>query len=199
MTEKQPRKALLVVDVQNDFCLGGTLAVPNGNAVLPLLNSLITKRSMWDLILFSRDWHPPVTKHFKEYGGQWPVHCVEDTYGAEFHPDLKIPGTAYVISKGMDSKKDAYSPFEGFAYDRPLNEIIRAHNINELYIGGLATDYCVKNAVLDACKLNYKTYLLIDACKAVNLQPQDGIKAVIEMMNAGVEIVTTAEVLSQSR
>lgn len=198
MTEKV-KKALLVVDVQNDFCLGGALAVRDADSIVPLLNSLITKRDLWDLILFSRDWHPPVTKHFKEYGGQWPTHCVENTPGAKFHPDLKIPGTAYIISKGMDPEKDAYSPFEGFAYGRPLDEILKAHKINELYIGGLATDYCVKNAVLDACKLNYETYLLIDACKAVNLKHDDGIKAVVEMMDADVEIVTTAEVLTKRR
>ena len=195
MTEKA-RKALLVVDVQNDFCPGGKLAVPNGDAVVPLLNSLITR---WDLMLFSRDWHPLISKHFQEYGGQWPVHCIENTPGASLHPDLKIPGTAYFIYKGMDPEKDAYSPFQGMAYGCPLDEILKAHKITDLYIGGLATDYCVKHACLDARKLDYTVYLLTDACRAVNLKPGDGALALNEMENAGVQFITTDEVIRQSR
>lgn len=196
---KKARKALLVVDVQKDFCLGGALAVRNADAIVPLLNSLIIKQYLWEVILFSRDWHPPVTKHFKEYGGQWPAHCVKGTPGAEFHPDLKIPGTAYVISKGMNPEEDAYSPFQGEAYGCSLDEILKAHKITELYIGGLATDYCVKAACLHARELGYNVYLLTDACRAVNLKPGDAIRALSEIMNADAKAIMTDEVLRQRR
>lgn len=198
MTEKT-RKALLVVDVQKDFCRGGTLAVRDADAIVPLFNSLITRIDLWELMTFSRCWHPPITKHFKEYGGQWSAHCVKNTPGAEFHPDLKIPGTAYVISKGMDPEKDAYSSFQGEAYGCSLDEILKAHKITELYIGGLATDYCVKHACLDARELDYNVYLLTDACRAVNLKPGDAIRALSEIMNADAKAIMTDEVLRQNR
>ena len=199
MTKSHAGKALLVVDVQNDFCPGGALAVPNGNTVVPLLNRLITRYNLWELMLFSRDWHPQVTKHFKDYGGIWPVHCVQHTLGAEFHPGLKILGMAYIISKGMNPEEDAYSPFQGEAYGCLTDEILRAHKITELYIGGLATDYCVKAAVLDALKLRYTVYLLFDACRVVNLKLTDEADALQEMQQAGAIFTTTNEILNESR
>jgi|SRR3989344_555102 len=201
MTEKT-RKALLVVDVQNDFCPGGALPAPNGAQVVKPLNGAIAHfhKNHWPVFL-SRDWHPEETKHFKAFGGLWSPHCIQNTRGAEFHPDLQFGSSiSYIISKGMDPDViDSYSPFKGTAYGCMLDELLRAHWIKELYIGGLATDYCVKNAVLDACKLKYTTYLLTNACRAVNLKPGDGALAINEMINAGVIEITTDEVLHEVR
>src|SRR3989344_2587601 len=179
MTEKI-RKALLVVDVQNDFCPGGALPVPNGAQVVKPLKGTITHfhKNGWP-VFPSRDWHPEETKHFEEFGGPWPPHCIQNTRGAEFHPDLQFgSGLYYIISKGMDPDiVDSYSPFKGTAHGCMLDELLRAHWIKELYVGGLATDYCVKAACLDARKLGYTVYLLIDACRAVNLKPGDEVRA----------------------
>ena len=204
------RKALLVVDVQNDFCSGGALAVKNGDLVIEPLNRIIRffNQSGY-LLFFSRDWHPHTTKHFKDFGGLWPIHCVRTTWGARFHPSLQIPSNAYIISKGYGQDDDGYSPFGG-AYlrddDWPLSLNILLHNTNEIYIGGLATDYCVKSSVLDALKLVQdpkhpleKAYLLTDACRAVNLKPGDDVRALSEMANAGAQFITTSEVILQSR
>ncbi|MDO8496707.1 MAG: bifunctional nicotinamidase/pyrazinamidase [bacterium] len=201
MTE-ETRKALLVVDVQNDFCPGGALPAPDGNQVIKPLNKVIAyfHKNRWPVFL-SRDWHPEETKHFEKFGGPWRPHCIQNTRGADFHPDLQFgSGLSYIISKGMDPNViDSYSPFKGTAHGCMLDELLRSHWINELYIGGLATDYCVKEAVLDACKLRYNTYLLTDTCRAVNLKPGDDVRALSEMANAGAQFITTSEVILQSR
>lgn len=194
-------KALLVVDVQNDFCTGGALQVRNGDLVVEPLNRVIKcfEKNSWS-IFFSRDWHPHETNHFKK----WPLHCVATTWGAQFHPNLVVPPSAHIISKGYTKDTDGYSAFEG-AYLRnndwplSLNILLSTSNIKEIYIGGLATDYCVKEAVLDACRLKYKTYLLTDACRAVNRKPGDEILALNEMENAGVIFITTNEILRKVR
>jgi len=195
------RPALLVVDVQNDFCPGGALAVTNGDKVIEPLNELIR---LFDkdhrLIIFSRDWHPRETKHFAEFGGKWPAHCIQHTLGAGLHPQLVTPAKAYIISKGYGKTDDGYSPFEGvyFRYsDWPLSLQVLLRNVTELYIGGLATDYCIKAACLDARKLGYNVYLLTDACRAVNLKPGDEALALSDMANAGVKFITTDEVLRE--
>ncbi len=195
-------KALLIVDVQNDFCPGGALAVEGGNEVVVSLNRLLYRirnnhrdmplnptdiRNQWTPSYFSRDWHPEETEHFKK----WPVHCVHDTHGANFHPELKISCTDYVISKGMGTKDDGYSAFEGACYGEPFIQFLKEFGVNELYIGGLATDYCVKASALDGVKHGYKTYLLLDACRAVNLKPADEADAIREMEKAGVIITST--------
>lgn len=192
-------KALLVVDVQNDFCPDGALPVKNGDRIIEPLNKMMNyaRKNRWP-IFSSRDWHPPESKHFKPLG-DWPIHCVQDSYGAQFHPNLKISGTDYIVSKGTDPNENGYSPFEGKAYFRPLDELLRYFKIKEIYIGGLATDYCVKAAVLDARRLGYKTYVLTDACRAVNLKPGDEVRALSEMANAGAQFITTSEVILQSR
>lgn len=199
MTESE--KALLIVDVQNDFCPGGALAVPNGDQVVDPLNKLISyaSKNNWGLIVASRDWHPANTNHFKDFGGIWPVHCVQNTHGADFHPALKLTGTTYVFSKGMLPTEDAYSPFEGSAYERPLDEILRAFKIKKIYVGGLATDYCVQAACLDGKRLGYITFLLLDACRAVNINPDDEVGALEKMNDAGVVITTTEMVLNENR
>ena len=208
------RSALLVVDVQNDFCPGGALAVNNGDLVIEPLNKMIVfaDKDNW-LLFFSRDRHPHTTKHFKEFGGIWPMHCVRTTWGARFHPNLIVPthSSSYIVSKGESTEDDGYSPFEGhyyYPYDNherttayeqiPFNTVLTNLKVTDLYVGGLATDYCVKAACLDARRLGYTVYLLTDACKAVNLKPMDERDALIDMKHAGVIFTTTDEVLAQS-
>lgn len=201
MRPTRSESALIVIDVQNDFCPGGALPVKNGDKVVYPLNRMISYAHVKGIPVFlSRDWHPPESKHFKPIG-IWPVHCIQNTLGAEFHPELKFSGTDYVVSKGTDPKKDGYSAFEGDIYFRPLDEVLRYFKIETLYIGGLATDYCVKNTCLDARtrKFEYTVYLLTDACRAVNLKPGDEALALNEMVNAGVIFTTTDEVLRQAR
>ena len=194
-----PNQALLVVDVQNDFCPGGRLAVSGGDRVVPPLNQYIQFFSKKKLPIFaSRDWHTKATKHFKQFGGLWPVHCVQKTKGARFHPDLKLPPSAIILSKGMEPGKDGYSAFQavddkGNAFQAILKKI----NIGELYVGGLATDYCVKSSVLDALRFGFKVKLLMDAVKGVNLQRDDSENAVKEMISRGAKKMTL-EKLSKS-
>jgi nicotinamidase/pyrazinamidase len=182
----QPKQALIVVDVQNDFCPGGTLAVPHGDDVIEPLNQLIDdflKRGA--PVYKSRDWHTPTTKHFAAYGGTWPVHCVQDTAGAEFHPALRDDPRITVISKGLGDT-DCYSAFD----ETDLATQLHKQNVEEVVVGGLATDYCVKNTVLDALKKGFKVKAIENAMRAVDLQPGDGERAIDEMRDAGADIVT---------
>jgi nicotinamidase/pyrazinamidase len=179
------KQALLVVDVQNDFCPGGTLAVPDGDQVVPPLNKLIDEfLQRGNPVYLSRDWHPPTTKHFSAYGGTWPVHCVQNTSGAEFHPALRHDPRIKVISKGLGDK-DSYSAFD----ETDLAEQLKREQVKEVVVGGLATDYCVKNTVLDAIKNGFHVKAVADAMRPVELQPGDGEKAIAEMRAAGAEIV----------
>lgn len=183
--ENEKKRALIVVDVQNDFCPGGALAVANGNQVVAPLNGLIEEFLARDEPVFkSRDWHPPNTKHFEAYGGTWPVHCVQETRGAEFHPELIDDPRITVISKGMGDE-DTYSAFDG----TDLATRLREQGVEEVLVGGLATDYCVKNTVLDALKEGFKVKALVNAMRPVELQPGDGERAIEEMRKAGAEIV----------
>lgn len=180
------KRALIVVDVQNDFCPGGALAVHEGDKVVQPLNRMIefAVRSQWE-IYASRDWHPSKTKHFEK----WPVHCVQNTQGSLFHLNLKLPVNYprfKVISKGLGDADD-YSAFDGGM--KPEAE--------QLYVGGLATDYCVLWTVKKARELGYAVTLLLDACRAVNLKPGDGERAVEEMRNVGARIATCEEVRSE--
>ncbi len=186
------RSALVVVDVQNDFTPEGALAVPEGDQVVPVLNQYLARfRAAAFLLYASRDWHPKVTKHFKEYGGLWPPHCVQGTKGAEFHPDLKLPEGTVVVSKGMDPEKDSYSVFDAFEPDgTPFAEGLRRRGIQRLYVGGLATDYCVRWTVLEALKEGFQATLLVDASLGVNLQPHDSERAIAEMVRKGAEVIT---------
>jgi nicotinamidase/pyrazinamidase len=181
---------LLLVDPQNDFCPGGSLAVADGDAVIPVLNAWVSAAQSAGVPIFvSRDWHPPRTTHFKEYGGVWPPHCVMDTRGAEFHPDLRLTSDAVVVSKGMGETEDAYSAFA--ARDDSnilLGALLKARNVNHLYIAGLATDYCVKNSVFDALNLRLGVTLVPEGMRAVNLQPTDGEQALAEMRARGAQL-----------
>ena len=179
------RQALLVIDVQNDFCPGGTLAVPHGDEVVPPLNKLIDEfLERGDPVYKSRDWHPRTTKHFAEYGGTWPVHCVQKTEGAEFHPALLDDPRIKVISKGLGDK-DSYSAFD----ETDLAAELRDQGVEEVVVGGLATDYCVKNTVLDALHEGFKVKAVEAAMRAVELHAGDGEKAIEEMRAAGAEII----------
>lgn len=195
------RKALIVVDVQNDFCPGGALAVTEGDLVVGPLNRMIefVHKKGW-LIIFSRDWHPEETGHFKKNPGDvsgWPVHCVRNTSGAAFHSSLDHRGSV-VVSKGTQPDEDGYSAFNGASeYGNQLEEILTTNQVIEVYVGGLATDYCVKATALDALKRGYETVLLTDACRAVNLKPDDGEKAIAEMVAAGATLKTTEEVIHE--
>ena len=181
------KQALIVVDVQNDFCPGGTLAVPHGDEVVKPLNELIDKfLERGDPVYKSRDWHPRTTRHFAAYGGTWPVHCVQNTHGAAFHPALRDDPRIKVISKGM-GEADGYSAFD----ETELGSELKKAGIHELIVGGLATDYCVKNTVLDALRRGFKVKAVENAMRPVELQPGDGERAIEEMRAAGAEIVTT--------
>jgi nicotinamidase/pyrazinamidase len=183
--ETEMKKALIVVDVQNDFCPGGALAVAQGDEVVTPLNRLIEEfLSRGEPVFKSRDWHPPITKHFAAYGGTWPVHCVQGTKGAEFHPDLIDDIHIRSISKGLGDE-DSYSAFDGT--DLALQ--LRRLGVEEVWVGGLATDYCVKQTVLDALKEGFRVKALEDAMRAVEVKPGDGERAIEEMRRAGAEIV----------
>lgn len=181
--------ALVIVDVQNDFCPGGALAVAEGDKVVPVLNRYIEKFTAAKLpILATRDWHSEKTSHFNTCGGVWPPHCIQGTTGAEFHPDLALPEDAAIVSKGMGYDEDSYSGFQG-TNSRGVNleDILRRQNVQRLWVGGLATDYCVKHTVLDGLKRGFKVVLLEEAIRAVNLQPGDSERAIAEMIKAGAE------------
>jgi nicotinamidase/pyrazinamidase len=182
--------ALIVVDVQNDFLPGGSLAVPDGDTVVPVLNRYLAEFSVRELPVYAtRDWHPANHCSFKARGGPWPPHCVAESPGAHFAALLRFPSGTFVISKATQPDKDAYSGFEGTDLDARL----RAQKIKRLFVGGLATDYCVLNTVRDAHRLGYEAYLLTDAIRAVNVKPDDGRKAEAEMQRLGAKPITLAD------
>jgi len=185
-------KALLIVDMQKDFCPGGKLPVRHCDKVVENLNKYIKKFQNANLPIFaSRDWHPEETVHFKKFGGIWPQHCIKNTKGAEFHPGLKLPEEAIIISKGMEPGKDSYSSF--YAYNeegKSFKVLLDEMEVETLYIGGVATDYCVKFSCLDALKNGFSVKLLINAIEGVDINPGDIDKAIKEMEQAGVEKIT---------
>ena len=183
------RNALLIVDVQNDFCPGGALPVKGGDHVVPVLNRYMKRFRTAELpILATRDWHPEKTIHFNNFGGTWPPHCIQGSKGAEFHPDLALSGNEVIISKGMEPKEDSYSGFEGKDLKGvKLADVLHQFNVGKLWVGGLATDYCVKHTVLDGLKLGFEVVLLEDAVRGVNIQSKDSEQAIVEMIRAGVE------------
>ena len=178
-------KALLIVDVQNDFCPGGTLAVPEGDKVVPVINSLMDS---FPLVIASKDWHPKDTVHFKK----WPSHCVQNTPGADFHPKLNASKIKRIFLKGTRNKDDGYSAFEATSAD--LGEFLRNEEVTDLYIVGLATDYCVKATALDADKVGFETFVVEDAVAAVNKKSGDGEKAQKTMAHAGITLINSSEI-----
>lgn len=182
--------ALIIVDVQKDFCSGGALEVPDGDAVVPVINKYIALfQKACGMILATRDWHPYNHSSFKEYGGPWPPHCIQNTTGAEFHPHLQLPADYKLVSLAEKPGKDAYSGFEG----TNLNSLLQERSIKRVFVCGLATDYCVKATALDAVALNYETYLLEDAVRGVNVRPDDSEKAIRKMEERGVKRTTLAQ------
>lgn len=186
-----------MVDVQNDFCPGGSLPVPKGDEVIPVLNRCIKAFTENGLpIVASRDWHPPRTKHFAKFGGTWPIHCVEGTKGAQFHPRLNLPEDVIILSKGMNPEEDAYSAFQAVdTQGKGLGRLLKDRNVSTLYVGGLATDYCVKSSVLDALHLGLEVYVIEDGVRGVNLKPDDSKMALREMRSKGARITNSHEIL----
>jgi nicotinamidase/pyrazinamidase len=192
--------ALLIVDVQNDFRPSGALAVPDGDRVVPVLNRLAARASALGIPVYaSRDWHPPDTTHFAIHGGKWPVHCVAGTEGARLHPDLQLPPGALIVSKGTTTKDDGYSAFEGSIPGRgSLLADLRARGIDEVIIGGLTTDYCVRLSALDARRFGLDATVIADAIGAVDVTPGDGGRALEEMKAAGVRITSSDQVFESA-
>jgi nicotinamidase-related amidase len=183
----RPCDALIVVDVQNDFLPGGRLAVPGGDAVVPVVNRYADLFASRRLPVFAtRDWHPSAHCSFRAHGGPWPPHCVAGSPGASFAADLRLPEHAVVVSKGADAGQDAYSGFEGTDLDARL----KAAGVRRVFVGGLATDYCVLNTVRDAIRHGYETFLLTDAIRAVDVAPGDGRQAEAEMARLGARPVS---------
>lgn len=179
--------ALLLVDVQNDFCTGGALAVPNSERVVAALNRHIAAAEERGLPVYaSRDWHPARTTHFKAYGGRWPVHCVQNTTGAAFHPALRLPAGAIVVTKGARADDHGYSAFEGSTVTgETLAADLRRRGVTHLYVGGLATDYCVRASVLDALDAGLRVTVLGDAIAGVDVNAGDSERARAEMQARG--------------
>jgi nicotinamidase/pyrazinamidase len=178
-------KALLVVDVQNDFCPGGALPVPDGDKVVSVINGLIEK---FEIVVASKDWHPSDSVHFKK----WPPHCIQNSKGAEFHPLLAANRINRVFLKGTKNKDDGYSAFEATSDD--LEKVLKEKKVDDLYVSGLATDYCVRASALDAVKKGFRTYVVLDALEAVNVKPEDGAHALEEMRKAGVALISSRDI-----
>ncbi len=189
-------KALLIVDVQNDFCPGGALAVPEGDRVVPVLNQYADRFARAGQPVFaSRDWHPQVTRHFKAQGGPWPPHCVAGTQGAAFHPQLKLPAAASVLTKGTDPEDDGYSAFEAEdPHGHGLADVLGGQHVGSLYVGGLATEYCVRASVLDGLKQGLDVVVLLDAVRGIDVQEGDVVRALDEMLRAGARTATLATI-----
>jgi len=174
--------ALLIADIQNDFLPGGTLGIRGGDEIIPVLLTYIRRFQAHGLPVFlTRDWHPPNHCSFRTQGGLWPVHCVAGSHGSLAPPTFEAPASAVIIYKAIDADREAYSAFQ----DTPLHRHLQAIGVRRLFIGGLATDYCVLNTARDARAYGYAVCLLTDGIKAVNLQPEDGRHAEEEMINLG--------------
>ncbi len=180
--------ALIVVDMQKDFMPGGALPVADGDKIVPKMNEYIKLFSeKGNPVYFTRDWHPENHISFKGHGGIWPSHCVQDTEGAKFHDDLLIPSdNKFIISKGDSRDFDAYSGFQGTI----LNDLLKERGIKRIFVGGLATDYCVKNTMIGGLNLGYQGFLLLDAIKGVNINPDDSEKAIDLMLSKGATAIT---------
>jgi nicotinamidase/pyrazinamidase len=176
--------ALIVIDIQNDFLSGGSLPVPSGEEVIRVLNDYIEvfKKARGN-IFATRDWHPANHVSFRENGGIWPAHCIRETKGAQFHPKLSLPKNVIVISKATEPVEEAYSGFD----NTNLLKELKKKKVIRVFIGGLATDYCVKNTVLDALKFGFETFLLIDASRGIDSTPGDVQRAIDLMQNNGTK------------
>jgi nicotinamidase/pyrazinamidase len=186
------KQALVIVDIQRDFCPGGALPVAHGDEVIAAVNELVRAFERSELpIFFTRDWHPKNHVSFKARGGPWPPHCVQNTPGASFHPSLAIPPMARVVDKGTLQAEDAYSGFQGTELARSLRDL----GVGQIYVAGLATDYCVKNTVIDGVANSFETYVIADCVKGVNLQPTDSATAMKVMLSKGAKKTTSDRLL----
>ena len=183
-------RALVLVDLQYDFMPGGALAVPRGDEVVPIANRLLHH---FNVIAATQDWHPANHSSFEK---TWPVHCVQDTHGAELHKDLETAKVNEIFKKGTDREVDSYSAFFDNDKKKPtgLDTWLRDRWVERVYVMGLATDYCVKATALDAAALGFQVYLIEDGCRAVEVQPGDGEKAIREMKGAGVNIIESGSI-----
>jgi nicotinamidase/pyrazinamidase len=176
--------ALLIIDFQNDFTPGGPLAVDGGDEIAAPLGRLLDR---FDLVIATRDWHPP---DHSSFAGVWPVHCVQGTPGAELHPNLDRAKVDVVVDKGQDAASEGYSAFQ----DTELADLLRSRGVDRLYVAGLATDYCVKHTVLDALGEHFDVVVVEDAIRGVDAEPGDSERAVEEMRAAGAQFATSAEI-----
>ncbi len=197
--------------MQNDFLEGGALEVPKSNKIIPIINEIQKK---FKLKIFTQDWHPVNHKSFASNHSQynlydvidlngiqqvlWPDHCVQNTFDAEIHKDVSFPNNAHIIRKGMDPNVDSCSGFfdNGRVHSTGLELFLKEKNVKDIYICGLATDYCVKYTAIDSAELNFKTYLVVDATQAVNINPDDFDKAVNEMENKGIIIIHSKNIFN---
>ena len=209
------KNALIVVDVQNDFCEGGALEVKNGNEVIPVINKLVNSKK-FDFIIATQDWHPRNHKSFAsnhknknvydviELNGimqvLWPDHCIQRTKGARFHSELNLGKKYYVFKKGKNPNIDSYSGFyeNDHKTSTGLAEFLKKNNIETVYITGLATDYCVKFTAIDSVREGFKTFVIKDAVKGVNINKDDSKKAFNEMKDKGCKIITSKRILNHS-
>lgn len=206
------KKALILIDLQNDFCRGGSLAVPEGDQVISLANQL---QHHFDIIVATQDWHPHdhasfaanhpghQVGHMITWNGVqqvlWPIHCVQGTSGAEFHPNLNIEKVNNIFHKGVDKNIDSYSAFFDNAHLRAtgLGDYLKDKQVQDVYIMGLATDYCVKFSALDAKELGFNVYVIEDACRGVELKTGDIAKSLDEMQKAGIKLILTKDIFLQ--
>ncbi len=187
--------ALVIVDVQNDFCPGGSLAVATGDEVSRTMTLAAAAFNQQGARVYAtQDWHPAGHSSFLESGGPWPPHCVQGSHGAELHPELQLPDGHEIIKKGSDPAVDAYSGF----LDSDLEAQLKTAGITRVFVGGLATDYCVLNTVLDARQLGFETYLLLDAIGAVDVEPGDGDRAIKQMLDAGAISIMLNDAIKRS-
>jgi len=204
--------ALLLTDLQNDFCPGGALAVPEGDLLIPIANRLA---ETFDLVVATQDWHPAdhgsfAANHPGRQPGDlidlngleqilWPVHCVQNTLGADFHPDLNLDRITRVFQKGTDPTVDSYSGFfdNGRRTETGLGNYLREQNVQRIYLCGLATDYCVAFTALDAVEHGFQTFLIEDACRGVNLNPDDADRAIQNMRAHDIQVITSFKILSK--
>ena len=189
--------ALLLVDIQNDFCAGGTLAVADADEIIPIVNRLIPR---FHAVVITQDWHPRNHSSFTERGGPWPPHCIQNTRGADLHPGLRTTGISLRVRKGASPDRDEYSEFEGVDDNGvKLDALLKSRGVDTVYVVGLATDYCVRATVLDALKNDYGVFVVEDGIRAVNVTAGDGGRALKEMAAAGAHVINSDAVLDEPR
>lgn len=187
MVKVEPTDSLVIVDPQNDFMPGGALAVPNGDEIIPILNRLVPR---FQLVVASQDWHPVNHISFIGRGGPWPPHCVQGTLGAEYHADLDQSRLSIIVRKGYDPDVEQYSCFDAVSR---LADMLKGREVGRVFIGGLATDYCVRYSTLGALDGGLAVFVIVDAVRAVDVKPGDNEKALSEMESAGAFLIQSSD------